>query len=95
MVIRYYWGAGVGHVYSHKAEEPATVVSTALRENEGEGDSLNDGEIGDAAGEMQHEDESGNEDSMRQDTEEEESDEGLDDIEDDELLNMFEMYGET
>lgn len=95
MVIRYYWGAGVGHVYSHKDEGPATVVSTALHEDEDQGDSLNDNEMGGTAGEMQNEDESGDEDNMQQDAEEEHSDEGLDDIEDDELLSMFEMYGES
>lgn len=89
MVIRFYWGAGVGHVYSHRARRP--------EDDEDEADVLSDdnpqtGIEGDITEEAQNEDEpSGDEE---EDTESEES-ESEDDFEDEEFVNLIEMYGEA
>lgn len=93
MVIRFYWSAGVGHIYSHRAERPVPVNIDP--DNNGEGYEEEDIE-GDIAEGVQNEEESEDEEdsNIQQDAESEES-EREDVLEDEEFLNLIEMYGEA
>jgi hypothetical protein len=94
MIMRYHWGLAVGHIYVHDVSTMTTAISVEQDDRAETDDDIGNVQMEDVDETMDSADDSGSA-SQSEDWDSENGSGDEDNVDDDEFLARYEMYGDS